>query len=111
MNRKISESDLKSLEEIERYINKNYREKITQNKLEKIGAMSGTNLKRKFKEKNKMNITEYIQRTRVNIGEELLLNTDLEINKIGKAVGYNSHSRFSELFKKYKGKSPRDIRK
>lgn len=111
MNVKITKLDLEGLEDIENYIDENYRESIRQKDLERIGMMSGTSLKTKFKKKNNMNITEYLQRTRVKKGEILLSETDMEIREIAKAVGYSSHSRFSEIFKRYRGMCPKDYRK
>lgn len=107
----LSKEDNQALQKAENYINDHYAMDIRQDFLEKIAQMSGTNLKTKFKEKNQMSITEYIQRKRINIGENLLLTTELEIRDIAEAVGYNSHSRFSELYKRYKGISPRKVRK
>ena len=58
-----------------------------------------------------MSITEYSQRKRMNIAETLLSTTELEIKDVAKSVGYSSHSRFTTLFKKYKGIYPREVKK
>ena len=58
-----------------------------------------------------MTITEYTQRRRINIAENLLLTTDLEIKDIAKSVGYKSASRFSTIVKRYKGLFPKELRK
>ena len=63
--------------------------------------MSGTKLKESFK-KNHLSITEFTQRKRMNIAEQLLVTTDLEIRHIAKTVGYTSPSRFSKLYKRYR---------
>ena len=73
--------------------------------------MSGTKLKKLFKQKYQLSITEYSQRRRVNMAEALLLNTSLSIKEISESVGYSSHSKFSSCFKKFKGIYPRDVRK
>lgn len=39
----------------------------------------------------------------MNIAEQLLLTSDLEIKYIAKTVGYTLPSLFSKLFKRYKG--------
>lgn len=93
-----------------RYIAENYNKQITQKLLEQIAMMSGTKLKTKFKEKFNMSITEYIQRKRINVAESLILNTKMSMSKISEYVGYTSNSRFSLLFKRYKGLKPTQIR-
>lgn len=109
--RQISAADKRGLENVENYINDHYALDIPQELLEKIAMMSGTKLKTLFSLKNQMSITEYSQRKRMNIAETLLSTTDLEIKDIAKSVGYASHSRFTTLFKKYKGIYPREVKK
>ncbi|MCH8666963.1 helix-turn-helix domain-containing protein [Staphylococcus lugdunensis] len=46
----------------------------------------------------------------MNIAEQLLLTTDLEIRHIAKTVGYTSPSRFSKLYKRYKGVYPNEVK-
>ncbi|WP_163468965.1 AraC family transcriptional regulator [Fusobacterium sp. IOR10] len=109
--KKISKSDEQSIENVANYINDHFALDISQKLLEKIAMMSGTKLKNIFREKYQMSITEYLQRKRMNIAENLLSTTELEIKNIAKSVGYTSHSRFSTLFKKYKGIHPKEVRK
>ena len=84
---------------------------MSQKTLEKISMMSGTKLKKLFKQKYQSSITEYTQRRRMNIAEMLLLTSSLKIQDKAEAVGYSSHSKFSACFKKYKGIYPREIKK
>lgn len=109
--KQISKSDEKAIENVANYINDHYALDISQELLEKIAMMSGTKLKSVFKQKYQMSITEYSQRKRMNIAETLLSTTELEIRDIAKSVGYTSHSRFTTLFKKYKGIYPREVKK
>lgn len=109
--KQISKSDEKAIENVANYINDHFALDISQELLEKIAMMSGTKLKNVFKQKYQMSITEYSQRKRMNIAETLLSTTALEIRDIAKSVGYTSHSRFTTLFKKYKGIYPREVKK
>lgn len=108
--RSLSTEDEKLIENVERYISDHYSINIPQSLLEKIACMSGTKLKESFKKKNNLSITEFTQRKRMNIAEQLLLNTDLEIRYIAKTVGYTSPSRFSKLYKRFKGVYPREVK-
>ncbi|MDY6073737.1 MAG: AraC family transcriptional regulator [Eubacteriales bacterium] len=106
----ISHDDDAALENVAKYIEDHYAFDINQKTLEKISMMSGTKLKKLFKEKYQLSITEFTQRKRMNMAEVLLLNSQLSIKEIAKSVGYASHSKFSGYFKKYKGAYPKDIR-
>ena len=110
-NNPIFIADDKALEIVANYIDDHYATAIPQRTLEKIAAMSGTKLKKLFRQKYQCTITEYTQRRRMNMAEILLLNSSLKIQDIAEAVGYSSHSKFSTCFKKYKGMYPKDIKK
>ena len=107
----ISLEDDKALENVASYLDDHYAINVSQEILEKISMMSGTKLKKLFKQKYQSSITEYTQRRRMNIAETLLLNSSLKIQDIAEAVGYSSHSKFSACFKKYKGIYPREMKK
>lgn len=107
----ISIADDEALKMVANYIDDHYAVTISQKTLEKISTMSGTKLKRLFKQKYQCTITEYTQRRRMNMAEILLLNSSLKIQNIAEAVGYSSHSKFSTCYKKYKGMYPKDIKK
>ena len=110
-NDPIPLADDVALKNVVNYIDDHYATSIPQKTLEKISAMSGTKLKKLFKQKYQCTITEYTQRRRMNMAEILLLNSSLKIQDIAEAVGYSSHSKFSTCFKKYKGFYPKDIKK
>lgn len=107
----LSKSDESAIENVANYLNDHYALDISQELLEKIAMMSGTKLKCVFRQKYLMSITEYSQRKRMNIAETLLSTTELEIRDVARSVGYSSHSRFTTLFKKYKGIYPREVKK
>lgn len=107
----ISKNDELALDSVINYINDHFSLNIPQQILEQISTMSGTKLKKLFKQRYHMSITEYTQRKRMNIAENLITTASLNIKDIAKSVGYTSHSRFSILFKKYKGISPKDMLK
>ena len=107
----ISVDDSRALENVANYLDNHYALNVPQETLEKIAMMSGTKLKKLFKEKYHSSITEYTQRKRMNMAENLLLNSSLKIGDIAEAVGYSSHSKFSTCFKKYKGMYPREMKK
>lgn len=108
---KIAKQDLEHLETVTAYINDHYAFDIHLQQLAKIACMGTTKLKSKFKEVHKCTITQYIQHRRMGQAEHLLANTDLNIGQVAQIVGYNSPSRFSELFRKSTGLLPYEYRK
>lgn len=54
---------------------------------------------------------EYVQYLKMNLAKDLLINTDDTIQEIKYKIGFNSHSYFSELFKKINHCSPSEYRK
>lgn len=107
----LSYEDELSIEAVARYISDHFTTDISQDFLEEIAMMSKTKLKTGFKQKYNMSMTEYIQRKRINTGEYLLLTTDMLIADVAQAVGYACAGRFTDLFKRYKGMYPKNIRK
>lgn len=110
-NVRISSDDKTALEDVRKYLDDHFAMKVTQKTLEKISMMSGTKLKKLFKDTYHQTIKEYTCRKRMNIAEVLLINTNLPIKEIAESVGYSSHSKFSTYYKKYKGRFPSDVRK
>lgn len=107
----LTDEDNESIENVAKYIEDHYAFDIPQDLLERIATMGGTKLKESFKKKYYMSITEFTQRKRMNIAEHLLLTTDFDSQTIAKAIGYSSPSRFSALFKRYKGITPSEFKK
>lgn len=110
-NVRISSDDKTALEDVRKCLDDHFAMKVTQKTLEKISMMSGTKLKKLFKDTYHQTIKEYTCRKRMNIAEVLLINTNLPIKEIAESVGYSSHSKFSTYYKKYKGRFPSDVRK
>lgn len=109
--KKLLKEDFGSIKNVVKYIDDHYNIKIPQETLEQIAFMGGTKLKTDFKKHTGMTITEYTQRKRISMAENLLRSTNMKISDIAKSVGYSSPSRFSKLYYRYRGKYPSDFRK
>ncbi|MCY9514839.1 helix-turn-helix domain-containing protein [Paenibacillus apiarius] len=109
--KRLSAQDLDSLASVAAYIDDHFAFDIRLDQLARIACMGTTKLKCTFKELHKCTITDYIQNRRMCQAENLLTNTDLNINQIAQIVGYANSSRFSELFRKNIGMLPNEYRK
>lgn len=72
---------------------------------------SRRNLERRFRKNTGRGLLEEIHRVRVIAAKRLLRGTDLPVNKIAAATGFNSPARFSDIFKRYSGASPLEFRR
>lgn len=106
----LSDTDRELLLSVTAYINDHYAFGIKLEQLSKIACMGTTKLKSCFKLMHGCTITEYIQHRRMSQAEHLLSCTDLTIHQVAQTVGYNSASRFSELFRKSTGILPNEYR-
>lgn len=64
-----------------------------------------------FKEAMGISIKEYINKKRMEIAYNLAKNTDMSIEGIMEKIGLNNRTHFYNLFKKYVGKTPGQLRK
>ena len=65
---------------------------------------------KKFHEATGLTFTEFVSRTRIEKGKNLLLNPNLHITEIAYAIGFQSLTQFNRTFKKIMGQSPTDYR-
>lgn len=109
--RHVSAQDVARLATVAAYIDEHLALNIRLDQLARIACMGTTKLKYTFKEVHKCTITDFIQHKRVCQAEQLLTNTDMNINQIAQTVGYTNSSRFSALFRKNTGLLPNEYRK
>lgn len=63
-------------------------------------------LMRVFKKETGLPILEYITAERMRIAQDLLLRTDLSINRVAESVGYENYSYFIKMIKRHTGLTP-----
>lgn len=73
-------------------------------------AMSRSNFIRAFKEKSGVSAGQFLTELRLRKAEMLLNSSQLSVQQISLAVGYQSEAHFSKLFKAYKHCSPSQYR-
>nr|WP_308625100.1 AraC family transcriptional regulator [uncultured Eisenbergiella sp.] len=104
-------ADYADILRILRYIDHNYTEEIRQADLIRLANMSSTKLKNLFRQFTGRTITEYILSKKADHAAHLLADTDMQMDEIGKSLGFGTASGFSTSFKKQIGISPSEYRK
>ncbi|SFZ93546.1 AraC-type DNA-binding protein [Flaviramulus basaltis] len=86
-------------------------QKLTVNQMSEFTNMVPQSFCRWFKNHSGHSFISFLNQTRIQRASHLLLSTNLNIQKIAFACGYESLSHFNRTFKKLKEESPREFRK
>ena len=92
------------------YIQENYDENITNEQLAKIVNYHPYYLNRVFKKYTGVTLHKYLLDYRIRMAENMLLSTEITVEKIAEQVGFNSTTCFISYFKKVKFLTPSQFR-
>lgn len=96
---------------IEKYILKNYKDpSLCLNKISDEFQISESYFSHMFKEKTGVNFSSYLENIRINEAARLIRETDISLNELYIAVGYNNSNTFRRAFKKIYGVTPSSLR-
>ncbi|MGI8952687.1 MAG: GlxA family transcriptional regulator [Chitinophagaceae bacterium] len=104
------EHDDEQIKNAQEFIEKNYQDKITVDKLASEFALSRRNFERRFKKATANTVVEYIQRVKMEAAKKDLENSRKNINEVMYEVGYNDTKAFRTTFKKITGLPPLEYR-
>ncbi|MFH5185240.1 helix-turn-helix domain-containing protein [Paenibacillus sp. TAB 01] len=93
------------------YIHNHYTDDISLEQLAAELKLSVSYLSAYIKEKTGINYLEHINTHRIGKAKELLVQTDLNVQEIGKHIGYYNANSFIRMFKKFTGTTPKEYRK
>lgn len=94
---------------LKRYISLHYKDEISLNEISEILHVSRSHLSTLFKKNVGVSFTDYLIDFRLNRALEIYQEKRLPLTIIAELVGYQNYSQFSKIFKKRKGKSPREF--
>jgi two-component system, response regulator YesN len=95
---------------IKEYINNHLQEDLSLVKLSDLVYFNPNYLSHLFKQQAGINLSEYIQETRIKKAKFLLARPEMKVNDIASAVGYGSATNFIRFFKKITGMTPLEYR-
>lgn len=104
-------TDSSRANQIMKYIDKHYAEKITLDDLSNRFAQNKYTLQKDFKKAVGITPTAYMISCRLSQAKVLLQYSDLTVNEISYKVGIENVSHFINLFKKQEGMTPASFRK
>lgn len=103
--------NLKLVQQMQHYIEKNVAERLTLGALSERFNMSQSYLSHLFKDITGCSVIGYLTAYRLLMAKHYLVETDWEIGRIVEKSGFSDNSNFSRTFKKTTGLSPSEFRK
>ena len=93
-----------------KYLESHYQDQITLNDLADYVRLSPYHFSRIFKKHMNCSPYQYLINYRINNAKKLLHNTNLSVQEIAYASGFNSVPHFIQIFKKHTNVSPKKFR-
>lgn len=93
------------------YIDNHFSEDISLGALAEQVSLSSYYFSRLFKKEVGMTFSDCIEHKRLNSAKHMLAESDKSILEISISVGYQQHSYFCKVFKKFTGQTPREYRR
>lgn len=94
------------IKQAQEFIEKNYQDKISIERLTSMFALSRRNFERRFKKATANTVAEYIQRVKIEAAKMSLESTRDNVNDAMYKVGYTDPKAFRMSFRKITGLSP-----
>ncbi|MES1217226.1 MAG: helix-turn-helix domain-containing protein [Bacteroidota bacterium] len=95
---------------VQDFIEVNYQDKITVDRLADKFAMGRRNFERRFKKATNNTVAEYIQRVKIEAAKRSFESSRKNINEVMFDVGYTDTKAFRTIFKKITGLTPIEYR-
>jgi AraC-like DNA-binding protein/ligand-binding sensor protein len=95
-----------ALRKAERFIWANYTRKISLKEIAAVSGLSAPYFSTIFKEDMGENLSHYLNRLRVEKASVMLTETNMSLNEIARACGFEDQSWFSKTFRAYTGITP-----
>jgi len=98
--------DVNIVDRIKHYVKIHYSENINVNQIAKEFYINPNYLSQLFKKTTGINLSRYIEDTRISMSIKLLSNVNTKVRDVAISVGYHDPNYFSKIFKKHTGMTP-----
>lgn len=98
------------IKNIQNYINEHINEDLSLVRLSELVYLNPIYLSRLYKKETGSNLSDYINEIRLMKAKGLLIDSNLKIYEIAKAVGYESAQYFNRIFKRNINMTPQEFR-
>ena len=95
---------------VQDFIEANYKEKITVDKLAGMVTLGRRSFERRFKKATNNTVIEYMQRVKIEAAKRSFESSHKNINEVMFGVGYTDTKAFRTIFKKITGLTPIEYR-
>lgn len=92
------------------YVNENYMDDVTLDSLAAYAGFSRYTLSRMFRQHTGSTFTQYLNKRRVSMAEELLASTRMPVTQVALQCGFNSIATFNRVFRDVRGCTPTQYR-
>ena len=103
-------TDSRRIEKVVQYMNENFGKRVKLGDAARLANMTETAFSRFFKSKTGVTYVDCLNEIRLGHASRMLIDTTNSIAEIAYDCGFNSISNFNRIFKKKKGKRPKDFR-
>lgn len=110
-NSRYMENQVEAIKKVHERLTENLSKRITIDELAHEFYMNPTTLKTVFKDVYGTSVAAHIKQHRMEKAAELLCSTEMSVNEIALAVGYESQSKFSATFKDFYSLTPNEYKK
>jgi len=111
LHRKKNNKNARLIQEIERYVDEHIEEHVSIRDLVQTFAFSPNYLRHLYKKETGENISDYIQRKRLERAAELLQDPKIKVYEVAERLQYSTITLFNRQFRDTYGMSPSDYRK
>lgn len=95
----------------QRYINQNYNRSLTLDEVARQVGLNASYFRHLFKQEIRISFKEYITHLRLSNARTLLMDSDMNINRVIEEVGYTNISQFYHIFRQHYHMTPAEYRK
>ena len=110
LSQKIPPGNILYVQKVMRYVSEHIREKMTVDEIAKAVERSPGYLSNVFKHVTGQTLTEYINRTKLNLVKELVISGKMTYSRAGEYVGISDSCYLSRLFRKHMGMTIRELK-